>query len=96
MLRKSVRIHLCGTGTAPACSPLIFAVCLCLLSLSQPAHAEITWFGEVDPDDPNTWTTSTNGYVGYDSIGLVQVTDNSDLYANCVDIGFAPGSMGDH
>ena len=95
MLRKSVRIHLCGTGTAPACSPLIFAVCLCLLSLSQPAHAEITWSGEVDPDDPTGWTSSTWCYVGKTGTGSLQVNADSDLNSYCSYIGYEPGSTGE-
>ena len=62
----------------------IFLQSVCLVVVTSPLYAEITWTGEIDPADPTTWTYGTGGKV---DVGSIMVTDGSDLYSNWVHLG---------
>ena len=72
---------------------VLFAVA-CLLGPSEPAHALITWTGNVDPADPTTWTTSTDGYIGRTANGTLTVDGASELLSNDGTIGHDAGVSG--
>ena len=65
-----------------------------VLATSVPTHAEITWTGDVDPEDPTTWTSSTNGYVGFTADGTLTVDGGSQLLSIFGNLGRAPGVTG--
>ncbi len=95
MFRKSTKIHRYGVGDAVACSSLVLVVCLCLFSFAQPARAAIVVTGDVDPADPATWTSGTDGYIGKDSTGTLDITSDSDVVARAGYIGYNSGSTGE-
>ena len=74
------------------------AMVLCVVHLlSCPtaiAYAAIYSSGDIDPADPNTWTTSTDGYIGKDSTGAVTVNGGSDLLSRDGYLGYTSGSTG--
>lgn len=63
-------------------STLLPVILLAVISLAvQPplARAGISYTGDIDPADPNTWTSSTTGYVGKTANGTLTVDYDSDL-----------------
>ena len=71
---------------AKNCS-LRFVILAVLFALAIPttATAVITASGDVYPGDPNTWTNSTCGFIGYLNttvLGEVEVNGGSDLFSN--------------
>jgi T5SS/PEP-CTERM-associated repeat protein len=83
------------SSTTSACLSLIFILCLCLLSCTSPAVAEVTWFGDVIPDDPATWTSDTIGYIGDIGDGTLGITGGSTVDCAMALIGANSGSTGD-
>lgn len=69
------------------------ALCTVFLTTSI-AQATITATGSVDPRDPNTWTFSTNAYVGKAAIGTITVDADSDLISRCGYLGDESGATG--
>jgi T5SS/PEP-CTERM-associated repeat protein len=67
---------------------------LCLAGSLQPAWAGITWTGDVDPDDPTAWTSSTVGCVGNTGSGSVTVSGSDDLVCQWGILGHQPGAAG--
>ena len=67
---------------------------LLLVSLCAPAHAVITWTGDIDPNDPNTWTSSTYGYIGKTADGTLTVDGGSGLESKYGYIGYESSSTG--
>ena len=76
-------------------SSLILLVCLGLLCLTAPAVAEVTWSGDLDPADPTTWTSSTDGYVGNTGEGMVQIENGSGIESMYGYIGRESSSIGE-
>lgn len=73
------------------------AVIIAAVSLSivdQAAIAAINWTGAIDPDDPRTWTSDTDSYIGMTADAALTVNRASDLYSNYSFIGYDHGSMG--
>ena len=44
--------------------PLVLSAAFALLGQLEPAHAAITWTGDLHPADPTAWTSDTDGYIG--------------------------------
>ena len=95
MLGKSTRNHHYGVSIAPAFSSLILVVCLCLFCFTQPARAAVVWSGDIDPDDPTTWTSSTYSFIGKYSNGTLNITDGSNVLSKYGHIGgrFSTGEV---
>lgn len=76
---------------------LLLALLVASCPLGQPdmAHATITSTGNIFPDDPTTWTTSTNGYIGNTADGTIEVNSGSDLYSNGGYIGNERSASGE-
>ena len=53
------------------------------------------WSGDIDPDDPTTWTSNTFAYIGRTSSGRVTVDGDSYLRSYFGFIGYEPGSTGE-
>jgi T5SS/PEP-CTERM-associated repeat protein len=77
---------------------IAFAIfCVVLIPLGQfpTAHADITWSGDIDPSDPTTWNSYTNGTIGKTGSGVLDVTASSDLLSLNGYIGYNSGSTGE-
>jgi T5SS/PEP-CTERM-associated repeat protein len=94
LFKKPTRIHHHAAGNAVVCLYLIAVVCLCLLCLVQPAYSAVTWFGDVDPNDPTTWNASTYGYIGKTGSGTMDITGGGAVSNSTVRIGYGSGSTG--
>ena len=94
MLAKSLTAHFRAASAAFACLSLIFVVYLCLCCSVQPVLADVEWFGDIDPDDPTTWTSETDGYVGKDSSGTLDITAGSGVIDSVGYIGYWLNSPG--
>jgi len=68
---------------------VVFLLIVGLVAVStSSAGAAIVASGNVEPDDPASWTSSTIGYIGKTADGSVSVDDGSDLVSNYVYLGF--------
>ena len=74
---------------------LALAISLGLFCFAHPAQATITWTGDVDPNDPNTWDEYTWSYIGKTSDGTLTVDGDSDLLSRYGYIGYDPNSTGE-
>jgi T5SS/PEP-CTERM-associated repeat protein len=68
--------------------------CLGLLLCVSPLRADITWSGDVVPDDPTTWTTSTDAYIGNTGTGTLDITGGGDISIHRSYVGYWGGSFG--
>ncbi len=79
-------------------SKRIFSMTLALVIFgflaANSAHAGIATTGDVDPDDPATWTSGTNGYVGNTADGTMTIDLDSDVIGNDGVIGYNSGVTG--
>lgn len=73
---------------------IITAVIMIVTNLAGPALADISWSGDVDPSDPSTWNSDTNGYIGINNLGTMDITGGSDVKVFNGYIGYSSGSMG--
>ena len=89
------RLHRHGVGVTHACSSLIVVVYLCLCCFAQPVRAAISWSGSVQPDDPTTWTSGTNGYIGKTGSGTLNITGGSDVLDRIGYIGYRSYATGE-
>ena len=89
MSKGPKKIHHDGVGDAIACLSLIPAVCLCLSCCTQPVRADVTWYGDIDPEDPTTWDADTEGYIGNMNTGVMYITNGSDVLDKCGYIGLS-------
>ena len=75
-----------------------FAIGLIIIFLlcywSHPTHAAITWSGNVTPDDPSTWTSTTTARIANTADGTMDITDGSDVVSQSASIGLEAGSSG--
>ncbi len=87
----------CCVNIFPAGSLLLLMVCMGLFFLIDPAVAEITWSGDVDPADPASWTINggTVAYVGKTGHGTVNITGGDAIASWNSYIGYEPGSTGE-
>jgi T5SS/PEP-CTERM-associated repeat protein len=67
---------------------------LLVLGLCPIATAGIITNGDIDPADPSTWTSSTQGYIGFSSAGTLDITLGSTVSNAHGSIGFNPGGVG--
>ncbi|NLE36975.1 MAG: hypothetical protein GX621_03025 [Pirellulaceae bacterium] len=65
-----------------------------LPGLLETARATVTSTGNIDPANPASWTTSTDGYVGRTADGALTVDGNSDLLSRYAYIGHDSGIVG--
>ncbi|MBN2022324.1 MAG: PEP-CTERM sorting domain-containing protein [Pirellulales bacterium] len=72
---------------------MLFGV-LCSLGQLEPAHATVTWSGDLNPADPTEWTLGTYGYVGDRGSGALSVTNGSGVMTGYGHIGSSPGATG--
>ena len=74
-----------------------FALLTAVASLGITAHwtlGAITWTGDVDPSDPNTWTDETYAYIGRTVDGTLMVDGDSDLRSYTGLVGYDRASTG--
>jgi len=82
----------CAAGAAAAI--VILAAALVMLSAAGPARADVTWSGDVVPDDPTTWTAETDGYIGNDADGTLDITAGGCVSAHYVYVARSSGTTG--
>ena len=86
MLWKTARVYRCGLNVVAS---------FCLLCFSQSVYAGIEWSGDVDPDDPTTWTSRTDSYIGKDGIGTLDITAGGTVSNGSGFIGYGSGAIGE-
>lgn len=91
MLAKPTRFQISPAAVIVS-SLLVFA--FSILPSSQPAFAEITWSGSIDPEDPTSWTRGTQAVIGKTGEGNLTVEGDSDLLTLTGCIGFDYDSTG--
>jgi len=74
---------------------LSLVACVCLFCHIQPAIAAITWSGDVDPDDPTTWNSSTDSFIGKTGQGTMEITGGDMVVNDVGTIGRRAGSIGE-
>ncbi|BBO70965.1 hypothetical protein DSCA_48950 [Desulfosarcina alkanivorans] len=62
--------------------------------MASAVRANIITSGDVSPDDPGTWTSSTRVYIGDDGTGRLAITEGSMMAVYRVYIGHDSGSIG--
>ena len=67
---------------------------LLLAGIASQVRADITWAGDVDPDDPSTWNSGTLCYIGKSGDGTITVDGGSDLQLAFSYLGYEVGSAG--
>ena len=73
---------------------------VCLAGPLPTLRAAITYTGDLEagsppaPSNPNTWTSSTTGYIGYISAGTVTVDSGSTIASSNGVIGYNSGVTG--
>jgi len=68
---------------------------MCLFCYTHPVRADVTWSGEVAPDDPATWDLfTTDGHIGITSTGTMNITNGSDVLNWYAYIGYYSDSTG--
>lgn len=58
------------------------------------ALAAIIWSGDVDPEDPSTWTNETDSYIGNTADGSLTVGGGSALLSKNSIVGKEAGTFG--
>lgn len=94
MFKKSAGIHNRDRSASVTCLSLILIVCLSQCCFAESANSRIIWFGDIDPADPTTWTSSTLSYIGKDGLGAMVISDSYDLLSSGSYIGYEAGSTG--
>ena len=59
-----------------------------LLSFAISTQAAVTTTGDINPADPTTWTTSTNGSVGYSADGTMVINSGSSVSSSAGYLGY--------
>jgi T5SS/PEP-CTERM-associated repeat protein len=72
--------------------PLLFASIY--LATASSAPATITATGDVEPANPATWTSFTNGYIGNTAAGNLVINAGSSLLSSLGSIGYSTGVAG--
>ena len=67
---------------------------LILLSCVSPTWANVIWSGDLTPDDPTTWTSGTNAYIGNTGTGTLDITGGTTVECYRSVLGYASGSTG--
>jgi len=70
------------------------AVAVCVLSQPAPLPAAIVFTGDVQPPNPASWNSSTDGYVGKTGEGSALVDAGSWLRADRLYLGYEPYGTG--
>jgi len=83
------------SGLASVYSSLIIIVCLCLSCFTNPAIAEVTWSGDVDPNDPTTWEADMTVYIGKTADGTLDIKGGSNVLSGFSLIGYESGATGE-
>ncbi len=91
---QTTRDQHCHTGNAYVYTTLFLALCFLLFSFPRPSHAAIVTTGDVDPDDPGTWTRNTSGHIGYMADGTMDIDNDSDVSNYYSYIGYHSSLMG--
>ncbi len=71
---------------------VILLVLACITA--APAIAEITATGDVDPNDPNTWDSSTTAYIGNTGIGTLNISHGDEVSNGLAYLGYRSNSTG--
>jgi fibronectin-binding autotransporter adhesin len=69
-------------------------VVVALAYTTSTAWAAITWSGDVNPLAPHTWISSTTGYIGKSSAGILEVNGGCGLLSFYGYLGYDSGSTG--
>ncbi len=73
----------------------LIAVIIFLLTIfTQPVLAAIVWSGDIDPANPATWTSTTDGYIGKTLDGTLDINDGDAVTDSRGYIGSNPGATG--
>jgi len=75
------------------CSFVAVVVSVCFVFITQ-GYGAIGWWGDVQPPDPSTWTSSTYAYVGKDADGGIGVTEGDDIVAYQAYLGYNASASG--
>ncbi len=65
-----------------------------LFIMTSAVQADILYTGDVYPDDPATWTSSTKAYIGYSDEGSVTINNGSTMAVSKAYFGYEAGSEG--
>jgi len=71
-----------------------YSVITLLAVLTLPAAAAITTSGDVQPDDPATWNSSTDGYIGRDADGTMSITEGDGVVCRQGYVGYSSSVVG--
>ena len=75
------------------CSFVVLVVCVCFAFITQ-GYGAINWWGDVQPPDPSTWTSSTHAYIGKDANGGISVIEGDHIIAHGAYLGYDSGVYG--
>ena len=79
--------------TNQRCSFVVLVVFVCFAFITQGYGAIGRW-GDVQPPDPSTWTSSTDAYVGKDAAGGISITEGDDVEAYNAFLGYNASAYG--
>ena len=75
------------------CSFVVLVVSVCFVLITQ-GYGAIGWWGDVQPPDPSTWTSSTDAFIGKDAEGGISVTEGDDIEAYYAFLGYNASAYG--
>jgi T5SS/PEP-CTERM-associated repeat protein len=70
------------------------ATLLLTVFFANAVRGDITWTGDLDPADPNTWTSGTDGTIGKAADGELAITSGGAVSDSRGYIGLVSGSTG--
>jgi T5SS/PEP-CTERM-associated repeat protein/autotransporter-associated beta strand protein len=73
---------------------VVLMVVFSLVGPTPSVRAAITGLGDIYPENPSSWDSSTYGYVGYSGAGSLTVDTGSDLSSSYAVLGFSNTSTG--
>jgi T5SS/PEP-CTERM-associated repeat protein len=73
---------------------ILLAMSAALGGPASPAQANLIYSGDLSPTDPSTWTSSTNAYVGNNTLGSLTVNAGSGLISKALYVANNTGATG--
>jgi len=89
--------HIAPIGGFPSIVRITVGLLWAVGFLAQPpatVQGAITWTGNVEPDPPTRWNSTTYAFVGKTADGSISVDDDSDLSSRCGYLGYGSGVVG--
>ena len=86
MKKTATKIQNPGVRASIIHSTLAAAMRPLLLCSARSSYAAINVTGDVDPGDPASWTSSTDGCIGYTGNGTMDVNDGDSVicFSGCL------------